>query len=171
VKEKMLAATSADIRDYAERLEAPSCGSQAVAESREWFETDQPPASFAFLPLRGANTFGLLALASPDPARFQQDVRVVFGFLAGQRRARGTERGHLDDLVPEEHMCQAEAPPDQAAIAEQPLHFFRPCAGGDVEVLGRHAYHQVAQAATDKEGLVTPFPGSGGGRSDARRAE
>ena len=73
-----LAATSADLRDYAERLETPYCGSQAVAESREWFDTDDPPASFAFLPLRAALTFGLLALASPDPARFQQELGTVY---------------------------------------------------------------------------------------------
>ena len=73
-----LAATSADLRDYAERLETPYCGSQAVAESREWFDTDDPPASLAFLPLRAALTFGLLALASPDPARFQQELGTVY---------------------------------------------------------------------------------------------
>ena len=73
-----LAATSADVRDYAERLEAPYCGSQAIAESREWFETDEPPASFALLPLRAALTFGMLALASPDPQRFQQELGTVY---------------------------------------------------------------------------------------------
>ena len=73
-----LAATSADVRDYAERLEVPYCGSQAVAESREWFEGGEPPASFAFLPLRTALTFGLLALASPDPARFQLGLGTVY---------------------------------------------------------------------------------------------
>ena len=73
-----LAATSADVRDYAERLEAPYCGTQAVAESREWFETDEPPASFAFLPLRATMTFGLLALASPDAQRFQQGLGTVY---------------------------------------------------------------------------------------------
>src|SRR5687768_16121751 len=73
-----LAATSADVRDYAERLEAPYCGTQAVAESRDWFETDEPPASFAFLPLRATMTFGLLALASPDAQRFQQGLGTVY---------------------------------------------------------------------------------------------
>jgi uncharacterized protein len=73
-----LAATSADVRDYAERLNAPYCGSAAVAESREWFEGSEPPASFAFLPLRAALTFGLLALASPDPERFRQGLGTVY---------------------------------------------------------------------------------------------
>lgn len=73
-----LAAASADVRDYTERLEAPYCGSQAVAESREWFETEEPPASFAFMPLRASLTFGVLALASPDPRRFEQDLGTVY---------------------------------------------------------------------------------------------
>jgi uncharacterized protein len=73
-----LAATSADVRDYADRLDAPYCGTQPVAESREWFEGGDPPASFAFLPLRTAVTFGLLALASPDPERFQSGLGTVY---------------------------------------------------------------------------------------------
>jgi hypothetical protein len=73
-----LAATSADVRDYAERLESPYLGPQAVAESREWFEGDEPPASFAYLPLRTAITFGVLALASPDPNRFHPGLGTVY---------------------------------------------------------------------------------------------
>jgi uncharacterized protein YigA (DUF484 family) len=73
-----LAATSADVRDHVERLETPYCGSQAIAEAREWFDSDAPPASFAFMPLRAALTFGVLALASEDPQRFQQDLGTVY---------------------------------------------------------------------------------------------
>lgn len=72
-----LAATSIDVREYAERLDAPYCGSEAVAESREWFE-GEPPASFAFLPLRTAQTFGVLALASPDATRFHAGLGTVY---------------------------------------------------------------------------------------------
>lgn len=72
-----LAATSIDVREYAERLDAPYCGSEAVAESREWFE-GEPPASFAFLPLRTAQTFGMLALASPDATRFHAGLGTVY---------------------------------------------------------------------------------------------
>ncbi len=73
-----LAATSADVRDYAQRLEAPHCGTQAIAESQEWFEGASVPASFAFLPLRTALTFGVLALASPDPERFHPGLGTVY---------------------------------------------------------------------------------------------
>ena len=73
-----LAATSADVREYAERLDAPHCGPEAVAESREWFEAAEPPASFAFLPLRTSITFGLLGLASPDPDRFHAGLGTVY---------------------------------------------------------------------------------------------
>jgi uncharacterized protein YigA (DUF484 family) len=73
-----LAATSADVREYAGRLEAPSCGSDAVAETREWFDTDATPGSYAFLPLRSVTTFGLLALASPDAHRFHAGIGTVY---------------------------------------------------------------------------------------------
>jgi len=65
-----LAATTQELRDYAATLGAPYCGAHAPFESREWFEGQAAPASFAFLPLRTHTTFGLLALASEDPARF-----------------------------------------------------------------------------------------------------
>lgn len=73
-----LAATSADVREYAERLESPYCGTDAVAESLDWFEGGPTPASYAFLPLRSAMTFGLLALASPDPQRFHAGIGTVY---------------------------------------------------------------------------------------------
>jgi uncharacterized protein YigA (DUF484 family) len=73
-----LAATSVDVREYAERLEGPYCGSDAVAEAREWFEAGDGPRSFAFLPLRTSATFGMLALASPDPQRFHAGIGTVY---------------------------------------------------------------------------------------------
>jgi uncharacterized protein YigA (DUF484 family) len=73
-----LAAASAEVREYAERIDAPYCGPDAVAESRDWFEGGEPPASFAFLPLRTATTFGLLVLASPDAQRFRTGIGTVY---------------------------------------------------------------------------------------------
>jgi len=66
------------VREYAERLDAPATGHEAVAESAEWFEGEDRPASFAFLPLRTAATFGLLALASHDPQRFHAGIGTVY---------------------------------------------------------------------------------------------
>ena len=73
-----LAATSAELREYVERIEAPTTGPAPVAESADWFESPDPPASFAYLPLRTAATFGVLALASNDPQRFYAGIGTVY---------------------------------------------------------------------------------------------
>jgi hypothetical protein len=48
---------------------------------------------------------------------------------------------------------EAEAPPDQPAVAEQLLDLLRQRVGGDVEILGRDAKQQVAHATADEIGL------------------
>jgi len=73
-----LAATSAEVREHAAALETPQCGSVAVAETRDWFEGGEVPASFAYLPLRTATTYGVLVLASPDPQRFHAGIGTVY---------------------------------------------------------------------------------------------
>jgi uncharacterized protein len=73
-----LAATSPEIRDYARDLGAPYCGHAAAFESREWFADGDAQQSFAGLPLRTSQTFGLLALASPDPQRFHPGMGTLF---------------------------------------------------------------------------------------------
>jgi uncharacterized protein YigA (DUF484 family) len=73
-----LAATSAEIREYADKLDHPYCGSVAVFESREWFDDGAVLQSFAFLPLRTARTFGLLALGSSDPDRFHAGMGTLY---------------------------------------------------------------------------------------------
>ena len=73
-----LAATSQELRDYAATLGAPYCGANAPFESREWFEGTQALASFAFLPLRTHQTFGLLALGSDDPQRFYPGMGTMY---------------------------------------------------------------------------------------------
>src|SRR6478736_7046033 len=55
-----LAATSQELRDYAEHLGAPYCGPAAAFETRDWFDAGDACKSFAFLPLRTAYTFGML---------------------------------------------------------------------------------------------------------------
>ena len=61
-----------------------------------------------------------------------------------------TERGDLDRLGPEHHMRQAEAPPDQAAIAELLLDLLGRRVGRDVEVLRVAAEQQVAHGTADE---------------------
>src|SRR5947207_11417336 len=73
-----LAATSTEIREYANQLGQPYCGPVAAFESREWFEDGDVLQSFAFLPLRTAHTFGLLALGSPDAQRFHPGMGTMY---------------------------------------------------------------------------------------------
>jgi len=73
-----LAATSQELRDYASALGAPYCGAKAPFESREWFEGAPALQSFAFLPLRTHQTFGLLALASDDATRFYAGMGTMY---------------------------------------------------------------------------------------------
>jgi uncharacterized protein YigA (DUF484 family) len=73
-----LAATSPEVRSYAEHLGAPYCGSAAAFDTRDWFEGGEGLASFAYLPLRTVHTFGLLALASGDPERFHPGMGTLY---------------------------------------------------------------------------------------------
>jgi uncharacterized protein YigA (DUF484 family) len=73
-----LAATTLELREYADQVGAPYCGPQAPFEARDWFEGGDACRSFAFLPLRTAHTFGLLGLASEDPERFYPGMGTVY---------------------------------------------------------------------------------------------
>lgn len=73
-----LAAASAEIRGYADALGTPYCGPDAAFETHDWFDSGAGLASYAFLPLRTSQTFGLLALASPDPARFHPGMGTTY---------------------------------------------------------------------------------------------
>lgn len=73
-----LAATSHELREYADQMGAPFCGPVAPFESRDWFEGGEGCQSFAVLPLRTAQTFGLLGLASDDPQRFYPGMGTVY---------------------------------------------------------------------------------------------
>jgi uncharacterized protein len=70
--------TSEDLREYADRLRAPYCGPEPATESLGWFGGEATRMSFAYLPLRTENTFGLLALSSPDPHRFHAGMGTVY---------------------------------------------------------------------------------------------
>jgi len=73
-----LAATTQELRDYAAALDGPFCGAQAPFESRDWFDGAPSLTSFAFLPLRTHQTFGLLALGADDPARFYAGMGTMY---------------------------------------------------------------------------------------------
>jgi hypothetical protein len=73
-----LAATSAEVRNWADAMTQPQCGGDAPHETREWFEHGESLRSFAFMPLRTQQTFGVLALGSPDPERYRAGVGTVY---------------------------------------------------------------------------------------------
>ncbi|HVJ72835.1 MAG TPA: DUF484 family protein [Casimicrobiaceae bacterium] len=73
-----LAATSSEVRAWADALAQPQCGADTPFESREWFEHGDTLASFAFLPLRTSRTFGVLALASQDAERYRAGIGTVY---------------------------------------------------------------------------------------------
>lgn len=73
-----LAATSAEVRNWADAMTQPQCGGEAPHETREWFERGDALRSFAFMPLRTTHTFGVLALASEDPERYRAGVGTVY---------------------------------------------------------------------------------------------
>jgi uncharacterized protein YigA (DUF484 family) len=87
-----LAASSDELREYAVQLGAPYCGNIAPFETRGWFEPPDACQSYAFLPLRTSQTFGLLGLASHDPQRFIASMGTVYltrlGELASVAAAR-----------------------------------------------------------------------------------
>ena len=73
-----LAATSSEVRTWADAMAQPQCGGEAPYESREWFDHGDALRSFAFMPLRTSHTFGVLALASQDPERYRAGVGTVY---------------------------------------------------------------------------------------------
>jgi len=84
------APVSDELRQYAESLEHPYCGPGANPEVASWFgEAAAQLRSFACMPMRnGGNAcFGMLALASAEPARFYPEMGTLYlkrlGELAG----------------------------------------------------------------------------------------
>ena len=73
-------AASEELRAFAADLDAPFCGPNASFEAAGWFGEAAPRIrSVALLPLRELDhTFGLLALASEDGARFYPDMGTLY---------------------------------------------------------------------------------------------
>jgi len=71
---------SAELRDFAAKLDEPFCGANANFEAAAWFDDAAPHIrSMAFMPLRELDeTFGLLALASEDSARFYPEMGTLY---------------------------------------------------------------------------------------------
>lgn len=73
------AEASAESRVFAQGLNGPYCSAHAMADTSAWFGEAAPHLrSFAYVPLRAGETFGLLALASEDPQRFYPEMGTLY---------------------------------------------------------------------------------------------
>ena len=73
-----LAPVPDDVQEYVGHLRAPYCGAEAPAPVSQWFPAASQLASYAFLPLRTERTFGVLALASGDAHRFDDEMGTMY---------------------------------------------------------------------------------------------
>jgi uncharacterized protein YigA (DUF484 family) len=71
---------SAELRDFAAKLDAPFCGPNANFEAAGWFGDAAPHLrSVAFMPLRELDeTFGMFAFAAEDSARFYPEMGTLY---------------------------------------------------------------------------------------------
>lgn len=80
-------------REFTAGLAHPHCSVHAVADTLGLFgDASTHLRSFSYLPLRGSEVFGLLALASEDPQRFYPEMGTLYlkrlGDLVGAAIAR-----------------------------------------------------------------------------------
>jgi uncharacterized protein YigA (DUF484 family) len=70
---------SDEMREFAVELAQPQCGGEARPDVTEWFNVPEATLkSFAYIPLRDTDTFGLLVLASEDPQRFYPEMGTLY---------------------------------------------------------------------------------------------
>lgn len=83
-------------REFAAGLLHPHCGPLAMADTAEFFgEAAALLKSWAYVPLRGRETFGLLAMASEDPQRFYPEMGTLYLTRIGEVTAACLQR-HLE---------------------------------------------------------------------------
>jgi uncharacterized protein YigA (DUF484 family) len=71
--------TSAEARTFAESLTGPYCSAHVMLDTGTWFgEAAVHLKSFAYVPLRRQQAFGLLALASEDAQRFYPEMGTLY---------------------------------------------------------------------------------------------
>lgn len=69
----------AELRDRVENLSGPTCGPAAQSPFLAWFAENQDHVrSLALVPLGQTRAFGLLAMGSEDPKRFNSDMGTLF---------------------------------------------------------------------------------------------
>jgi uncharacterized protein YigA (DUF484 family) len=70
---------SEPIRNFAAGLSAPHCSAEPAADTALLFGEAAPLLkSYAYIPLRDGDTFGLLALASEEPRRYYPEMGTLF---------------------------------------------------------------------------------------------
>ena len=70
---------SEEARVFADSLTQPYISARAMFDSASWFGADgERLRSFAYIPLRGQQAFGLLTLASEDPQRFYPEMGTMY---------------------------------------------------------------------------------------------
>ena len=88
---------SEEARAFAGRLNGPYCSAHAMADTADWFGEAAPHLrSFAYVPLRHAQPFGLLALASEDPQRFYPEMGTLYLRRLGEIAAAALERNRSE---------------------------------------------------------------------------
>jgi len=87
------ATASAEAGTFAEGLSGPYCSAHAMADTLAWFgDAASHLRSFAYIPLRDEQTFGLLALASEDPQRFYPEMGTLYLRRLGEIAAAALQR-------------------------------------------------------------------------------
>jgi uncharacterized protein YigA (DUF484 family) len=82
------APVSAAARDFAASLAHPYCSAHAMVDTAEWFgEAAAHLRSFAYVALKGDETFGLLAMASEDAQRFYPEMGTLYLKRLGEMTA------------------------------------------------------------------------------------
>jgi len=70
---------SPEARTFAESLNGPYCSAHVMLDTGRWFgESASHLRSFAYVPLRGEQAFGLLSLASEDAQRFYPEMGTLY---------------------------------------------------------------------------------------------
>lgn len=87
---------SDEARVFADTLVGPYFSDRPMFESAAWFGGSATELrSFVYVPLRVQRPFGVLALASPDPARFAQDMGTLYLVRLGELASTALYR-HLE---------------------------------------------------------------------------
>ena len=70
---------SSEVKEFTAAMTVPYCGQHAVYEVDHWFGEAAPRLkSFALIPLKRSNVFGLLVLASEDATRFYPEMGTLY---------------------------------------------------------------------------------------------